>query len=144
MRLSKNFTSGELIRSDTAKSLGIINTPNEEQLRNLGALVQNVLQPLREILNKPIIVTSGFRCKELNKILGGSPTSQHCEGKAVDIIVSNMSTKELYNIIKQSKLTYDQLILEVTSSSQWVHISYNKKFNRKQNLIYKNNVYTKD
>lgn len=144
MRLSKNFTLFELTYSDTANKLGFKNVPTQEEIRNLGALVQNVLQPLRDMLDKPITITSGFRNKLLNQKIRGADNSQHLYGQAADIIVFGMKVEDLYNYIKNSNLIYDQLILEQTKDTQWVHISYNKKFNRKQNLIYKNNRYTKD
>ena len=144
MRLSKNFTLFELTYSDTASKLGFKNLPTQEEIRNLGALAQNVLQPLRDTLGKPITITSGFRNKLLNQKVGGASNSQHLYGQAADIIVLGMEVEDLYNYIKNSNLIYDQLILEQTKKDKWVHISYNKKFNRRQNLIYKNNKYTKD
>ena len=144
MRLSKNFTLFELTYSDTASKLGFKNLPTQEEIRNLGALAQNVLQPLRDMLGKPITITSGFRNKLLNQKVRGASNSQHLYGQAADIIVLGMEVEDLYNYIKNSNLIYDQLILEQTKKDKWVHISYNKKFNRRQNLIYKNNKYTKD
>lgn len=144
MKLSKNFTLFEFTYSDTASRLGIKNLPTTEQIQNLGCLCQNLLQPLRDLLGKPISVSSGFRNNLLNQKLGGTTNSQHTQGKAADIYVLGMSPEKLYNFIKSSNLIYDQLILETTKSGSWVHISYNKKFNRKQNLIYKNNKYLKD
>lgn len=144
MKLSKNFTLEELIYSDTARNLGINNTPPTEVIRNLGFLVNNVLQPLRDKLGKSIIVTSGYRNKTLNQKIGGAPNSQHTRGQAVDIIVIDITPKTLYEFIKSSGIIYDQLILEQTKSAQWVHISYCSKLNRQQNLIYKNNHYILD
>ena len=143
-KLSQNFTIEELIYSDTANRLGIKNIPNTTQLRNLGCLCQNVLQPLRDKLGKPILVTSGFRNEELNRKIGGTPNSQHTRGQAADIIAYGLSDKELYDFIKNSGIVYDQLILEQTKSGTWVHISYCSKLNRQQNLLYKNNRYTLD
>lgn len=143
-KLSQNFTIEELTYSDTANRLGIKNIPNTTQLRNLGSLCQNVLQPLRDKLDKPILVTSGFRNEELNRKVGGTPNSQHTRGQAADIIVYGLSNKELYDYIKNSDIVYDQLILEQTKSSSWVHISYCSKLNRQQNLLYKNNRYILD
>lgn len=144
MKLSKNFTLEEMIYSDTARSLGINNTPPTEVIRNLGLLANNVLQPLRDKLGKSIICTSGYRCKVLNKKIGGAENSQHTRGQAVDIVVIGLAPKNLYEFIKNSGIVYDQLILEQTKSAQWVHISYCSKLNRKQNLIYKNNHYILD
>lgn len=144
MNLSKHFTLAELTYSDTARKLGIKNLPSTEQIQNLGCLVQNVLEPLRVMLDKPILVTSGFRNELLNKKVGGSANSQHTQGRAADIQVQGLTPEELYKYIKNSSLIYDQLILEITKNGKWVHISYNKKFNRQQKLIYRNNRYLLD
>lgn len=144
MRLSKNFTLEEFIYSETAKKNKIINAYSAEIVRNLGALVQNVLQPLRDRLNKIVIITSGYRCPELNKKVGGASNSQHKYGQAADIQVQGYTPEQVYRYIKASGLKYDQLILEVTRSSSWVHISYCTKHNRQQNLIYKNGKYIHD
>lgn len=144
MRLSQNFTLNELTYSDTAKKYKIDNTPSKEVIKNLGALVANVLQPLRDKLGKPIIITSGYRCSKLNSKIGGSNTSQHLTGQAADIIVRGMKVEDLYSFIKKSGIVYDQLIQEHSGNTTWVHISYCTKLNRKQNLIYKNNHYILD
>lgn len=144
MRLSKNFTLEEFIYSKTALREHISNVANQDIIKNLGALVQNVLQPLRDRLNKIVNITSGYRCPELNKKVGGASNSQHQYGQAADIIVQGYTPEQVYRYIKASGLKYDQLILEVTRSGKWVHISYCIKHNRQQNLIYKNGVYTLD
>ena len=144
MNLSKNFTLEELTYSDTANSLGIKNIPNSTQINNLKLLVVNVLQPLRDKLGKPIIVTSGFRNNVVNKKIGGAENSQHTRGQAVDIVVIGTPVMELYEFIKNSGIVYDQLILEQTKKSKWIHISYCSNLNRQQNLLYKNNHYTLD
>ena len=76
----KHFTLRELVKSDTAIRKGIKNIPNRQEEQNLTNLVDKILDPLREAYGKPIIVTSGFRCEELNKLIGGSKTSQHRTG----------------------------------------------------------------
>lgn len=145
-RLSKNFTLEEFTSSDTARKKNINNIPTTEVIKNLGALVQNVLQPLRDKLptGKYILITSGYRSQELNKAIGGAPNSQHTRGQAADIIVPGIKNKDLYRFIKASGLVYDQLILEETKNMSWIHISYCTKLNRKQNLLYKNNRYIID
>lgn len=143
MRLSKNFTLEEMEASDTAKRLGICNKAPSEVIKNLGYLTQNFLQPLRDKLNKAILILSGYRNELLNKRVGGSKTSQHRYGQAVDIQVIGMSPAELYLYIKQSGLDYDQLILEKTKNAEWVHVSFTKH-NRHQALRYINRVYTLD
>lgn len=125
-KISKNFTSEELTKSFTAERKGIVNIPNEEQLDNLIALVIEVLQPLRDLYQEPFKINSGFRCKELNKVVGGAKNSQHLEGKAVDISVKN--PRRLLDTLIWSGLEFDQAILYET----FLHISYNEGKNRNQ------------
>lgn len=127
----KYFTLKELIKSDAAKRKGITNIPTKEEENNLTALVDNVLDPLREAYGKPIIVTSGFRCEELNRLVGGSNTSQHRTGMAADIrTVSDTveENKKLYDLIISLKLPFDQLINEY--NFDWVHVSYSPRHRR--------------
>ena len=129
------FTIEELIKSSTARRKGIPNLPNGEQKENLIALVDNVLDPLRKLWGKPIIVTSGFRCAKLNRAVGGVAKSQHTKGQAADIrTVENttMANKQLFDVAMRSGLPFDQLIDEY--GYNWIHISYNIKGNRKQVL----------
>lgn len=124
------FTNKELTDSNTAKRLWIKNEPTKEQWTSLFAVRDNVLNPLREKFGKPIKITSGFRSPELNKAVGGKPTSQHTKGEAVDITAINKAdNKELFELCKT--LDFDQLIDE--SNLTWIHISY-KQQNRKQIL----------
>ncbi len=124
------FTNNELTDSETAKRLRIKNEPTKEQWINLFAIRDNVLNPLREKFGKPIRITSGFRTPELNKAVGGKPTSQHTKGEAVDITAINKAdNKELFELCKT--LDFDKLIDE--SNLTWIHISY-KVPNRKQIL----------
>lgn len=128
------FTIRELTKSETAKRKKINNTPTNQQTINLVALVDNILDPLREAYGKPIIVTSGFRCRELNKLLGGSKNSQHCLGQAADIRTVEDTieeNKKLFDLIIQLNLPFDQLINEYNYN--WIHVSYSTK-NRKQIL----------
>ena len=100
-------------------------------------LIFYVLQPLRDKIKKPIIITSGFRCKEVNKLVGGAtdargnPTSQHCKGQAADFVISGMSVNSIIEFIKKSGIEYDQLINEY---DRWVHVSFVKGKNRKQSF----------
>jgi hypothetical protein len=134
MNLSKHFTLDEMLKSPTAQRLGIDNTPDAEQLENLRDLVEFILEPLRVHYGRPIIVTSGFRCPKLNKAVGGSSTSQHAKGQAVDIrSVSDRrdDNKEIFDMIREMKLPFDQLIDEF--DYDWVHVSYSPR-NRRQVL----------
>lgn len=129
----KYFTIKELCRSTTADKLGIVNECNMEQEARLTALVDNVLDPLREWYGKPIIVNSGFRSARLNHAVGGVATSQHRKGEAADITGGTKAeNKKLFNYIKDN-LPFDQLINE--SDFSWVHVSYKTSGdNRKQVL----------
>ena len=96
---------------------------------------------IREIVGQPLIVSSGYRCPELNKYLGGVSTSQHCLCEALDIICKKMSVREMFDKINKSDLKYDQMIIEVNKSGDmWLHISIGSK---KQKLLYKNGTYEK-
>ena len=97
MNLSQNFTLQELIYSDTANAYKINNTPSEPVINNLKALCLNVLQPLRNALGCPIIISSGFRCAELNKCVGGAANSGHLYGQAADFIVPQKNLKDGHN-----------------------------------------------
>lgn len=128
----KYFTIKELTKSSTAEAKGIDNTPTQEVERNLTALVENVLSPLREIYGKPITVNSGYRCPELNKAVGGSATSDHVKGFAADITAGSKEENErLFNIIKHN-FHFSQLIDEKNFS--WVHVSYNSNNLKNQTL----------
>ena len=130
----KYFTIKELISSSTATQHNINNTPTKEIEENLKALVDNILDPLREAYGKPIIVTSGYRCGKLNTLLKGSKTSQHRFGQAADIkTVSDTPTenKKLFDLVQKLNLPFDQLIDEYNFN--WVHVSYSPR-NRKQVL----------
>lgn len=128
----KYFTIKELIKSSTAEAKGIDNTPTPEVERNLTALVENVLDGVREIYGKPITVNSGYRCPELNKAVGGSATSDHVKGFAADITGGSKEENErLFNIIKHN-FHFSQLIDEKNFS--WVHVSYNPNNLKNQTL----------
>lgn len=129
----KHFTLGELCASTTADAHGIKNTPPLQEAGNLKALAENVLDPLREWYGKPILVNSGYRCPQLNRLVGGANNSQHMKGEAADITAgSKEENRKLLNYIRQH-LPYDQLIDEKNLS--WVHVSFCRDGkNRKQFL----------
>jgi hypothetical protein len=121
----KHFTMNEMTRSATAKRYGIDNTPSPEAQASLKALVEKILDPLREAWGQPIIVSSGYRCGRLNKIVKGSATSQHMLGEAADIhTVSDKpeDNRRLFQLIQRLNLPYDQLIDEY--GYNWIHVSY--------------------
>lgn len=142
MQLTKNFTLEELINSSIANRLGIDNTPSKEIISNLTEL-SVLLQKIRDIYNKPIIVTSGYRSTKLNKAVGGSKTSQHVKGQAADIRSvsdSKEDNQELFNLILgmmiQKDIEVGQLIDEYDYN--WIHISTPHLKNNNQILHIKN------
>lgn len=129
----KYFTVVEFVRSDTADRRAIDNRLPKELLPNVQALVNNVLDPLREAYGKPIRINSGFRCPALNKAVKGSATSDHMTGRAADITGgSPAENKKLFYLIQSLGLPFDQVIDE--KNFAWVHVSYREGANRKQVL----------
>lgn len=126
-----------MTRSDVAKREGIDNTPGLQETEALTALVEDVLDPLREMYGHPIHVTSGYRCEALNKAVGGAKTSQHLRGEAADITTGKRGENaKLYGLIEKY-FDYDQLIWEHGTDKEpsWVHVSYRAEGgNRKQTL----------
>ncbi len=139
--ISKNISYKEATRSDTAKRLGISNDPDTQQLENMKHVAENVFQPLREHFGCPIYVSSFFRSGELNKAIGGSSTSTHMKGEAMDLdadVYGKISNGVIFNYIKEN-LEFDQLIWEFGNNKNpdWVHVSLSKSNNRNQILIAK-------
>lgn len=129
----KYFRIAELCKSVTADRLGIDNRCKKEHIINLNALVDNVLDPLREWYGKPLIVSSGYRCPALNAAVKGSSTSQHMNGQAADIDTGDKQQNKLLFEYIRKNLPFDQLIDE--SNFAWVHVSYRGDGrNRKQIL----------
>jgi hypothetical protein len=126
-RISKNISYKEGVYSITANRLGLENKPNDEQLANMKTIAEKVFQPLREWVGGPIKINSFFRSPELNKKIGGSKTSQHCKGQAIDIddVYGYKTNAEMYAWIKEN-LNFDQMIWEFGTdmNPNWVHISY--------------------
>ena len=137
-----------MIASDTAKAKGIDNSPTTEVRANLVALIETLLDPLREAWKSPIRVTSGYRCAALNKAVGGSSTSAHLYGCAADIVPINGKIAEFKAFCRDyfgnRRHLYDQVILEQSKGSEWVHIGLKNKDGRKRGQLmeYKNNRYT--
>jgi len=137
-QLSKYTTLQEVIKSNQASVLQIPNIPNSEQVANLKLVCTEIFDKVREHFGKPIGISSGFRSVELNNRIGGSKSSQHMEGKALDIdgdLFGGVSNKSIFDYIKNN-CTFDQLIWEfgTENNPDWVHVSYNKGVNRKQIL----------
>lgn len=136
----KYFTFAEFERSDTARRRKIDNTIPEDIKPNIVALVDNVLDPLRTMWGKPLIVTSGYRCPALNKAVGGSKTSQHMSGQAADIDAGTRAdNKALFNLLINSKLPFDQLIFEegdIDEGPDWLHVSYKSVGRNRRQILY--------
>ena len=127
MNLTRNFTLEELVKSETALRKGLDNTPDEGSVKNLKALAENVLQPVRDAFGKGVKVNSGYRHPDVNAAVGGSRTSDHCKGMAADIEIPGVANHELATWIEQN-LKFTQVILEFYTKgipdSGWVHVSY--------------------
>ena len=141
----KYFTLDELIHSDTADRLGIDNSPTCDAIQCIGDLVTNVLDRLRGEWGRPIIVTSGYRCKELNAAVGGARNSQHLKGQAADIVSDDFESFRRFvrrwckdNNVPSDFTSggneFDQCIFEHGGGRQWIHISFNRGRNRRQVL----------
>ena len=140
----KYFTIRELTKSATATRKGIDNTPTKEIEKSLIALINNVLDPLREKWGAPIKVSSGYRCPKLNKAIGGAAGSQHMKGEAADISSLSDSREDnmkLLQCLLNSGIVFDQVISEDVDAKNrpnWIHVSYTtKRANRKKRTTMK-------
>lgn len=148
MKLSNNFSLEELIKSSTADKCGIKNIPNQLELTNLKNLANKILQPIREAYGKPIIISSGFRCSQLNTKVGGARNSDHLFGAAADIHTASNTyedNKKLWDVIislkNKGKIHCRQIIWEYgnkKSGPRWIHISINhtKNIQKNNQIVY--------
>lgn len=135
MKISEHISLSEAIDSPTAKRLKIDNTPSSSILSNMQLVAITCFEPLRKWYGKPIKINSFYRCPQLNAAVGGSPTSQHAKGQAIDISAGSKEENEkLFNWLKDN-VVFDQLINEYDFT--WVHVSYTSLVNRKQILVVK-------
>ena len=147
-KISDHITLSEGVNSYTAKRKGIENIPDEYQTTNMYILAHKVFEPLRKWVGGPIKINSFFRSPELNKAIGGSSKSQHCEGRAMDIddVYGHKTNAEMFEYIKEN-LDFDQMIWEFGSDKNpdWLHVSYcSTDENRKRCLkAYRENGKTK-
>ena len=125
MRLSKNFTLRELIRSNTAERMGIDNVPKDEKvIENLRNLCFEVLQPLRDYVGAPVHINSGYRSPELNRAVGGVKNSQHCRGEACDIRIASPKQGREWAAWIEDNCRFDQMLLERNKNGGvWLHVS---------------------
>lgn len=130
-KISKNFTFAEFTKSDTAKRLHINNAITSWEVRdNIIALVEDVLQPLRDAWGGPLFINSGYRCPELNEAVDGVPTSQHVKGQAADVGVTDPLA--LAKLAIKKKITFDQMIVYPS----FVHFSYKKGGENRGEVFY--------
>ena len=154
IRVSKNFALSEMVKSATAERLNVDNSPSDIHLVNLTHLAIHILQPVRDQFGV-ITINSGYRSPALNAKVGGSKTSQHCNGQSADFESFSTPNPDLAKWIANN-LEFDQLILEfydgVNPNSGWVHCSYNLMGNRKKimtalktggKVVYKNGFVSK-
>ena len=142
-KLSKNFSLEELVFSITANNQGINNTPNAEAKAALKRLAVEVLQPIRDAWGQPIVISSGYRCPKLNKVVGGVANSQHILGQAADIKATNPADNgKLFTCIKrlvqQGKIKTGQLIWEYGTKKipKWVHVSLPRVGKQNNQILY--------
>ena len=130
----------EVTRSDMAKRKGISNQPIPEHLENFKKLAQNIFEPIRKHFGVPIMISSGYRSKALNMAIGGSLTSQHCSGEAIDIdmdgTTNGVTNKMVFDYIK-THLNFDQLIWEfgTKDAPDWVHVSYESTGKQRKQIL---------
>jgi hypothetical protein len=140
MQLSTHLSLAEVTRSDSAKRKGISNQPTPEHIENFKKLAEKVFEPIRNHFKVPIHISSGYRSKALNEAIGGSLTSQHCSGEAIDIDMdgstNGVSNADVFKYIKDH-LQFDQLIWEFGSSSNpdWVHVSYESTGKQRKQIL---------
>lgn len=129
MQLTKHFHLNEFARSSTAARLGIDNTIPEAYIPNIKNLCEQVLEPLRENIRSPVIISSGYRCAALNKAVGGVWNSQHMTGEAADIQTASPRGEVGERTLGEWALwitdncCFDQLIIEKSPSAMWLHVS---------------------
>lgn len=123
MMLSEHFSLSEFTTSQEAARSGLRNEPGAEQIGNMRALCEEILEPLRRRVNRPIIISSGYRSHAINARIGGSQASQHMRGEAADILVAGMLPTDVVVLIRALVLPFDQLIDEF---GRWVHVSHKR------------------
>ena len=127
MRISEHVSYREATKSNTATRRGIDNTPSDYEITNMVGVAENIFEPLRKWVGGPIKITSMYRCEELNRAIGGSSRSQHCEGRAMDLddTFGYKTNKEMFEYIREN-LNFDNLIYEFgdDNNPDWIHVSY--------------------
>lgn len=140
MKLSEHLDLSEVVRSETAKRKGISNMPTDEHIKNFKLLAEKIFEPIRNHFKVPIHISSGYRSKQLNEAIGGSLSSQHCSGEAIDIDMDGSSNgvtnAQVFNYIKDN-LNFDQLIWEfgTDTAPDWVHVSYESSGKQRKQIL---------
>jgi hypothetical protein len=140
MKLSEHLDLAEVTRSDSAKRKGISNMPTPEHIENFKKLAENIFEPIRKHFGVPIMISSGYRSKALNTAIGGSLTSQHCSGEAIDIdmdgTANGVTNKMVFEFIK-ANLNFDQLIWEfgTKDAPDWVHVSFETSGKQRKQIL---------
>ena len=140
--ISEHVSYKEGIYSRTATRRGIDNIPDDEQLSNMKLIAKKIFEPLREFVGGPIKINSFFRCKKLNTAIGGSRTSQHIKGQAIDIddTFGHKTNAEMYHYIKDN-LQFDHMVWEFGNDNNpnWIHVSFvtHRKNRKKLTVAYK-------
>lgn len=135
----KYFSYSEFFKSDVAEKHQVKNIPDDAQLSqvlgNIKALVLNVLDPLRAMIARPIIITSGYRSQRVNELVGGSKTSQHLSGKAADIHVQGYTPQQMDMVYRTIQMYYDFDQLILYPSKNIIHVSWNGDKNRQESWV---------
>lgn len=149
IQLTPHFMLSEFTRSSTATARHIDNTPNEEHIANLRYLCEQILEPLRQHFNTPVLISSGYRCPELNKAVGGSKTSNHTYGYAADLQipyrvvtdgskVQDVETGKRWFTWIMDNCQFDELIWEhstPTSNDYWIHVAIRRNVSNRQKVV---------
>lgn len=137
----KHFNLSEFFLSSTAAKNGIENEPSVDDratvVRNINLLVDNVLDPVRDMVNAPIIITSGYRCPQVNRLVGGVDNSQHMSGCAADFHVMGFTPSMMHQVFLYifNTLEFDQLIYY--RRKKIIHVSYVENCNRHEAFLKK-------
>ena len=135
----KYFSYSEFFKSDVAEKHQVKNIPDDAQLSqvlgNIKALVLNILDPLRAKVGRTIIITSGYRSQRVNKLVGGSKTSQHLSGKAADIHVQGYTPRQMDIVYQTIQMCYDFDQLIFYPSKNIIHVSWNGNKNRRESWV---------
>lgn len=142
MNSFKYFTLRELIRSSTAEKKKIDNTPSFEVVEHLRDLTEKVLEPMRVAYGKAITVSSGYRCEELNKAVGGKNSSAHLRGDAADLQAADMAGFKRFvrSWLISQRIHFDQCIIEKSGRTEWIHISMYSSTGSQRGQVFNLNV----